>query len=403
MMDVRNTACDLLLEHRIKNKTATSDPKMKEIEDRLFVAEPMKRDNRVRDTVNPKTLDTPQTRDILKRNMHDVEEENGGAGVFNFDKRLHWKLENDEWTHDPIPEFYNGKNVMDFYHENIEKDMEELEREERRLLIREIQTEPERERGKMLAILSADDTLLHRYITRKMYFARKDGAVEAKTRSARPRMTRTQKKMPLSELKEKLGDLGIDTTNVEKTTGTEDRRRKKSIDRRRSRGRSRTRDSANANRKMKVKNGEDVQRIARTQSRSRSRAEKADPYHRSLVRSRSRSRAPSKGISSMRASRKADHLMHMAMKGMRKASTRIHESDRRVDTKKPVRLLVFLHFAHFGCVSSMLLLVNVDRFTCSKEKTDIAPEDRLCVTAIVLFSKSVNSTLCVVQQILRAH
>ena len=333
VMKVRNTACDLLLENRVNSKTASSDPKMKQIENRLFVAEPLKRDNKKRETVSAKRLGNPRRRDILKRPMKEVVEENGGPGVFNFDNRLHWQLKRDEWTWDPIPQFYNGKNVLDFYHENVEQDMEELEREERALLIKEIEMEPEMERLAILGQLSKEDSLLHRYIERKMYFARVEGQKKRKLRNARPEMGRSQKKIPLSQLKESMQELGIDTDKVEDTVVDEATKRNMSIDRRR-RGRSRTRESATS--ALKVATGRDLQAIARTQSRSRSRAEKADPNYR--ARSKSRARTPSKGISTMRASAKADDMMKRAMRSMNRKGM-IHESDRRIDTKKPVLYL----------------------------------------------------------------
>jgi len=337
VMKLRNTACELLLENRVKT-AKSSDPKMKQIEERLFVAQPMKRDNKVRETVKKKSLSDPRRREILKRNIKDVVNENGGPGVFNFDNRLHWQLEKEEWTWDPIPQFYDGKNVLDFYHENIEKDLEELEREERGLLIKEIEMEPEMERLEMLAELNTDDKLLHKYITRKMYMARKEGAAKKKHRNAQAQLTRAQKKMPLSELKEKLGDLGINTKKVAKSVHVDDAKRKERISR--SRGRSRTRERQRpATSALSVKSGEDIQTIARTQSRSRSRGEKLDPAYRSRSRSRSRVRAlmPSKGISSVKASKKADMLMRAALKHVHRSGA-VCESDRHIATKKPVHL-----------------------------------------------------------------
>jgi len=343
VMKVRNTACELLLDHRVQTKTASSDPKMKQIEDRLFVAQPQKRDNKQRETVRKDTLPAPRRRAILKRNIKEVVAENGGNGVFNFDTRLHWQLERDEWTWDCVPQFYDGKNVLDFYHENVERDCEELEREERALLIADIEAEPERERLAMLSMLSADDQLLHRYISRKVYFAKKESSEKAKLRNHKPIMGRQQKKTPLSQLKEKLGDLGIDTEKVEKSVVGEDRKRNEALDRRR-RGRSRTRttpservSTSSTRPSDNVHSGKDIQDIARRQSRSRSRAEKADPNYRSRSRSRSRVKGPSKGISSLRASKKADDLMKAALRSLNRQG-KMNASDKHIYTQRPVHL-----------------------------------------------------------------
>lgn len=46
----------------------------------------------------------------------------------------HYLLENDEWKYDRWPEFYNGKNVADFYDPDIEEKLRKLEEEEDKLL-----------------------------------------------------------------------------------------------------------------------------------------------------------------------------------------------------------------------------------------------------------------------------
>jgi nucleolar GTP-binding protein len=53
--------------------------------------------------------------------MREIEGENGGAGVFNFDMRMHWNLADQAWKDDFIPEIWNGKNIADFFDEDIEE------------------------------------------------------------------------------------------------------------------------------------------------------------------------------------------------------------------------------------------------------------------------------------------
>jgi len=43
-------------------------------------------------------------------------------------------LENEDWKYDKFPEFYNGKNVLDFYDKDIEAKVIALEKEEDELL-----------------------------------------------------------------------------------------------------------------------------------------------------------------------------------------------------------------------------------------------------------------------------
>eukprot|EP00483_Globobulimina_turgida_P009317 UN09336 len=127
VMNVRNEACEMLLSHRIEIKTSKGgkESKLKDIEHRLFVAKPVKRDNKIREITIPK-----KCKDNNGKTIKQIEAEAGGPGVFNFDTRQHWNLKNDEWKFDPIPQFYNGKNIADFYQPNIDADLNELEKEE---------------------------------------------------------------------------------------------------------------------------------------------------------------------------------------------------------------------------------------------------------------------------------
>ena len=63
----------------------------------------------------------------------DIEEENGGAGVYNFNMRKNYILDNPDWKEDRIPEVFEGKNVYDFIDPDILDKLEALEREEEKL------------------------------------------------------------------------------------------------------------------------------------------------------------------------------------------------------------------------------------------------------------------------------
>jgi len=115
----------MLLSHRIEIKTALSSKQMENVQNRLFVAQPVKRDNKVRESVK-----APPSIKKATKSIKQIEEEHGGPGVFNFDTRQHWNLKNDEWKFDPIPQFYDGHNVSDFYQANIDKELNALEEEE---------------------------------------------------------------------------------------------------------------------------------------------------------------------------------------------------------------------------------------------------------------------------------
>ncbi len=85
-----------------------------------------------------------------RRTERDIEAEHGGPGVYSCDHRKYYKLEEDEWKWDTIPEIMEGegegegslwgqsvtiargvgKNIADFIDPDIDAKLAELEREE---------------------------------------------------------------------------------------------------------------------------------------------------------------------------------------------------------------------------------------------------------------------------------
>jgi nucleolar GTP-binding protein len=129
--DVKQKACDILLDHRLAQKA--KDPKKAEaILGRLHIAQPKKRDNREREPIIPESVlkGVKKTGPTIK----ELQEEFGGAGNFYIPVEEHYQLESDEWKFDRWPEFYLGKNVMDFYDADIEEKLKALEEEEEKLL-----------------------------------------------------------------------------------------------------------------------------------------------------------------------------------------------------------------------------------------------------------------------------
>ena len=129
--DVRAKACDILLDHRLTLKA--KDPKKAEaIMAKLHVAQPKKRDNKVRETSIPDTF----LQGVKKQGptIRELQEEYGGAGKFYIPEEEHYLLENEDWRYDKWPEFYLGKNVADFYDKDIVEKLNKLEEEEERIL-----------------------------------------------------------------------------------------------------------------------------------------------------------------------------------------------------------------------------------------------------------------------------
>ncbi len=142
VMAVRNSVCDRLIAARNAEKlkagtNSSGEPsgRLGELLRRIHVAQPMggiTRETSIPEAVlNRKKYDKEDPeRIILQR---DIEEQNGGAGVYNIDLREKYILENDEWKHDRIPEVFKGQNVYDFIDPDIEAKLAALEAEEEKL------------------------------------------------------------------------------------------------------------------------------------------------------------------------------------------------------------------------------------------------------------------------------
>ncbi|KAF2774543.1 P-loop containing nucleoside triphosphate hydrolase protein [Teratosphaeria nubilosa] len=142
LMNVRNAVCDRLLAERNAQKLKAGTNASGEVTGRLgdvlrriHVAQPM--GGIVREPYIPEAALNKMKFDKDDPNrpklMRDIEEENGGAGVFNINLHDNYMLENDDWKNDKIPETFDGKNVYDFIDPEIESKLAALEEEEEKL------------------------------------------------------------------------------------------------------------------------------------------------------------------------------------------------------------------------------------------------------------------------------
>jgi nucleolar GTP-binding protein len=142
LMDVRNQACDRLLASRNAEKlkagtNSSGEPngRLGDLLRRIHVAQPM--GGVTRETFIPEAVKNRKKYDVNDperiRLERDIEEEEGGAGVYNFNMRKNYILENPEWKEDRIPEVFDGKNVYDFIDPDIEAKLAALEEEEEKL------------------------------------------------------------------------------------------------------------------------------------------------------------------------------------------------------------------------------------------------------------------------------
>ncbi|KAI0493515.1 hypothetical protein KFK09_023633 [Dendrobium nobile] len=132
VISVKNAACERLLNQRVEMKMKSK--KINDCLNRFHVAIPKPRDNKERPTCIPQAVLEAQAKESKERENRklerDLENENGGAGVYSASLRKHYILASDEWKEDIMPEILDGHNVYDFVDPDILQRLEELEREE---------------------------------------------------------------------------------------------------------------------------------------------------------------------------------------------------------------------------------------------------------------------------------
>ncbi|CAI0543516.1 unnamed protein product [Linum tenue] len=131
VMAVKNAACQRLLDQRSERKMKSK--KMPTVLNRFHVAMPKPRDQKERPVCIPQAVLEARAEEAAheeRKTEKDIENENGGAGVYSASLRKHYILADDDWKLDILPEFLDGHNVYDFIDPDILQRVEELEREE---------------------------------------------------------------------------------------------------------------------------------------------------------------------------------------------------------------------------------------------------------------------------------
>jgi nucleolar GTP-binding protein len=142
IMQARNAACDRLVAMRnaekLKAGTNTAGEATGRLGDllkRIHVAQPM--GGITRETFIPEAVKNKMKYDkddpSRPKLELDLQEENGGPGVYNINMKKNYLLENDDWKEDKIPEIMDGRNVYDFFDADIVEKLQALEEEEEKL------------------------------------------------------------------------------------------------------------------------------------------------------------------------------------------------------------------------------------------------------------------------------
>ena len=145
---------------------------------RITIAMPKARDGAKREPFIPESvkesmsggaaaMDTPRTTE------RDLMWSQGGPGVYVCDYRKYYVLEEDEWKFDTIPEFMDGKNVMDFFDADIEQRLAALEAEEAELEAQGAYAPEDDDEDE----LGEDEIILHKAIRGRQEIARKESHI----------------------------------------------------------------------------------------------------------------------------------------------------------------------------------------------------------------------------------
>jgi len=321
VMNVRNVACDRLLAERNAAKLAAGTNSSGEVTGRLgdvlkriHVAQPM--GGIVREAFIPEGAlnrmkydkDDPDRPKL----MRDIEEEEGGTGVFNINLKEKWLLENDDWKQDKMPEMLDGKNVYDYVDPDIESKLAALEEEEARL-----EAEGYYDGDEPVDDADQAETRYKAELIREKRQLIRNDAKMRKSLKNRAVIPRSRKAVDINKMDKGLTDLGFDTTSITERA----RARSQS----RARGRSVPATPAEDGDAMDVDSG------AGARKRSISRAM-------SQNRSQSRMNRREDGVTDEVSKEKAERLAKLGQKKMNRMA-RQGEADRHTTAAKSKWLL----------------------------------------------------------------
>ena len=258
---VKQAACDKLLASRVEVKL--KGKRIGDVVNRIHVALPKQRDHISRPPVIPRAVAETRARRAageLRKTERDLQEENGGAGVYIADMRKLYDLKDPSWKYDIMPEIMNGHNILDFVDPDIDARLEALERDEDALA-----SEFEANRPMEEEHLTHEETEVLAAIREKKKRIVADHRRKKKAADNTPTMPRTADRGRTKEkMLKDLSSLGMD--------GSAAAQRAKSQSRGRSLVRKRGRSASSAGAGgMDIDDGQPKKRIHSSKSRSMSR------------------------------------------------------------------------------------------------------------------------------------
>ncbi|KAG6803560.1 nucleolar GTP-binding protein 1 [Apis mellifera caucasica] len=222
VMDVKIQACERLLAYRVDQKIRTK--KVEGLLNRLHVAQPVPRDEKVRAPCIPENVlkkrQKIEERSKAKRKLErEIEEELGDDYILDLKKN--YDIEGDQ-KYDVIPEIWEGHNISDYIDPEIFDKLNELEKEEQ---LRE-ETGMYDYKVPMLSDTMLEIVQMAKQIREKKAIMKDEARIQkASTKPIMPRTAAVKiRDRSVSKLKEEMEDLGIDMEDTENAHFTKTRR-----------------------------------------------------------------------------------------------------------------------------------------------------------------------------------
>lgn len=222
VMDVKIQACERLLAYRVDQKIRTK--KVEGLLNRLHVAQPVPRDEKVRAPCIPENIlkkrQKIEERSKAKRKLErEIEEELGDDYILDLKKN--YDIEGDQ-KYDVIPEIWEGHNISDYIDPEIFDKLNELEKEEQ---LRE-ETGMYDYKVPMLSDTMLEIVQMAKQIREKKAIMKDEARIQkASTKPIMPRTAAVKiRDRSVSKLKEEMEDLGIDMEDTENAHFTKTRR-----------------------------------------------------------------------------------------------------------------------------------------------------------------------------------
>lgn len=370
--EVKALACEKLLASRVDARV--SGKKIEGVMNRLQVFHPTPRDNvdrgayipeTVKDalaegnigsadhkpkrsqtgyapTVNDEDDDDADMSGTYRKTARDLMWENGGPGVWAPDYREQYKLKEEEWRFDAIPEIIDGKNVADYIDPGIAKKLEELEVEEDQLM-KELEAqrmgeEPESD------LDSEEEACVGAIRDRKKIFTKMSQVNRTENKPVIPRTARGRAKDKHNAgdrnedvIKSKMDKLGVDASKMIERGRTLDRERGRKRERSRKRDDTKSDDAemedktlSNTQAKKKKRAKSEVAKREASVTRGHSRHGPRDPSQDGLFTEKAEKEAKKKvrqgrrgwmGASGEGDNRKCEHLIKWMNTGKKRQGT----------------------------------------------------------------------------------